>query len=169
MAEPCRHLPGSLPDGESVKERDIATDDVSLHVVECGEGPAVMFCHGFSDTGRSWRRQMFQQMRPAADNEWADARKTLPAAFYWTSGEAPKEARWHPMDIDRGLLRPAPSGLPSFVDPTDFAVMVGQFERNGFHRPLNDYRALESCLRHRFSPAAGFRSHLSCWLAQQMV
>lgn len=89
---------------------------------------------------------MFRQMRAEADSEWADAKKTLPAAFYWTSGEAPKEARWHPMDIDRGLLRPAPSGLPNFVDPADFAITVGQFERNGFHRPLNYYRALESYL-----------------------
>ncbi|WP_134043974.1 hypothetical protein [Paraburkholderia caballeronis] len=112
---------------------------------------------------------MFQQMRPAADNEWADARKTFPAAFYWTSGEAPKEARWHPMDIDRSLLRPAPSGLPSFVDPTDFAVMVGQFERNGF--------PARSTTTVRLSPVSGigFRRpqdsdpHLSFWLAQQIA
>lgn len=235
-----------------MKEYNITTNDVSLHVVECGAGPAVLFCHGFPDTWRSWRRQMeavsdagyraialdtrgygessgpddasaytafnivgdlvavldalncetatlvghdfgavaawtaalirpdrfravfglsvppfefgrgnfladlrktsqhdfymFRQMRPEADNEWADAKKTLPATFYWTSGEAPEETRWHPMDINRGLLRPAPRRLPSFVDPTDFAVMVRQFERNGFHRPLNYYRALESYL-----------------------
>lgn len=235
-----------------MREYNIATNGVSLHVVECGEGPAVLFCHGFPDTWRSWRRQieavsnagyraialdtrgygessgpdnaseytafnivgdlvgvldaldcetatlvghdfgavaawtaalirpdrfravfclsvppfefgrgnfladlrekgqhdfyMFQQMRSQADSEWAEARKTLPAAFYWTSGEAPKEQRWHPMDINRGLLRPVPVQLPSFVDPADFAVMVGQFERNGFHRPLNYYRALESYL-----------------------
>lgn len=235
-----------------MKEHHIATHGVSLHVVERGEGPAVLFCHGFPDTWRSWRRQMevvsnagyraialdtrgygessgpdeasaytafnivgdfvavldalncetatlvghdfgavaawtaalirperfravfglsvppfefgrgnfladlrkngqhdfymFQQMRPGADDEWADAKKTLPAAFYWTSAEAPKGARWHPMDINRGLLRPAPQGLPSFVDPADFAIMISQFERNGFHRPLNYYRALESYL-----------------------
>lgn len=235
-----------------MKEYHIATQGVSLHVVECGEGPAVLFCHGFPDTWRSWRRQMeavsnsgyraialdtrgygestgpddasayttfnivgdliavldalncetatlvghdfgavaawtaalirpdrfravfglsvppfdfgsgnfladlrekgqhdfymFRQMRPEADDEWADAKKTLPAAFYWTSGEAPKEERWHPMDANRGLLRPVPSGVPNFVDPTDFAVMVNQFERNGFRRPLNYYRALESYL-----------------------
>lgn len=235
-----------------MKEYSIAAHGVSLHVVECGEGPAVLFCHGFPDTWRSWRRQieavssagyraialdtrgyggssgpdeaseytaftivgdlvavldalgcetatlvghdfgavaawtaalvrpdrfravfglsvppfecgagnfladlrengrhdfyMFRQMRPAADSEWAEARKTLPAAFYWTSGEAPKEQRWHPMDMNRGLLRPVPFELPDFVDPEDFAVMIGQFERNGFHRPLNYYRALEPYL-----------------------
>jgi pimeloyl-ACP methyl ester carboxylesterase len=248
-----------------MKEHHIATHDVSLHVVECGKGPAVLFCHGFPDTWRSWRRQMeavskagyraialdtrgygessgpddaseytafnivgdlvavldalncetatlvghdfgavaawtaalirpdrfraifglsvppfdfgggnfltalreegqhdfymFRQMRPEADDEWADAKKTLPAAFYWTSGEAPKEQRWHPMDINRGLLRPAPSELPSFVDPADFTVMVAQFEQNGFHRPLNYYRALESFLN-MTSAFAGRRIHI---------
>lgn len=231
-----------------MKDYNVVKNGVSLHVVECGTGPAVLFCHGFPDTWRSWRRQMeaisntgyraialdmrgygqstgpddasqysafnivgdlvavldalncetatlvghdfgavaawaaalirpdrfnavfclsvppfefdggnfladlwrngqhdfymFQQMRPEADGEWADAKKTLPAAFYWTSGEAPANERWHPMDNKRSLLRPAPVVRPSFVDPADFAVMVDQFVRNGFHRPLNYYRAL---------------------------
>lgn len=226
-----------------MRERVVAANGVSLHVVEHGEGPAVLFCHGFPDTWRNWRLQMeavsqagyraialdmrgygessgpdeafaytpfniigdliavldaldcktatlvghdfgavaawtaalirpdrfravfclsvppfefgrgnflaelrdqgrddfymFRQMRPAADGEWAEAGKTLPATFYWTSGEAPKEERWHPMDINRGLLRPVPFKAPSFVNAADFAVMVDQFERNGFHRPLN--------------------------------
>jgi pimeloyl-ACP methyl ester carboxylesterase len=29
-----------------------------LHVTEQGEGPAVLFCHGFPDTSYTWRRQM---------------------------------------------------------------------------------------------------------------
>jgi pimeloyl-ACP methyl ester carboxylesterase len=249
---PPASLSARLDFRKDMKEYNITTNDVSLHVAECGAGPAVLFCHGFPDTWRSWRRQMaavshagyraialdtrgygessgpcnalaytafnivgdlvvvldaldcetatlvghdfgavaawtaalirpdrfravfglsvppfefgggnflddlrrqghhdfymFRQMRPEADDEWAEASKTLPAAFYWTSGDAPKETRWHPMDARRGLLRPAPSELPSFVNPADFAVMVSQFERNGFHRPLNYYRALESYL-----------------------
>jgi pimeloyl-ACP methyl ester carboxylesterase len=39
-------------------ERDIATNGISLHVTEQGEGPAVVFCHGFPDTARTWRQQM---------------------------------------------------------------------------------------------------------------
>jgi pimeloyl-ACP methyl ester carboxylesterase len=37
---------------------DIATNGISLHVTEQGEGPAVLFCHGFPDTAFTWRRQM---------------------------------------------------------------------------------------------------------------
>jgi pimeloyl-ACP methyl ester carboxylesterase len=41
-----------------MKEYDISTNGISLHVTEQGEGPAVIFCHGFPDTAYTWRRQM---------------------------------------------------------------------------------------------------------------
>jgi pimeloyl-ACP methyl ester carboxylesterase len=40
------------------KDYQIATNGISLHVTELGEGPAVLFCHGFPDTSYTWRRQM---------------------------------------------------------------------------------------------------------------
>jgi hypothetical protein len=45
-------------EGPPIKESDIATNGISLHVAEQGEGPAVLFCHGFPDTSYTWRRQM---------------------------------------------------------------------------------------------------------------
>src|ERR1700731_4701339 len=45
-------------DGSRFKEHDVATNGISLHVTEQGEGPAVLFCHGFPDTSYTWRRQM---------------------------------------------------------------------------------------------------------------
>ncbi len=45
-------------DDPVLKEYDIATNGISLHVTEQGEGPAVVFCHGFPDTSYTWRRQM---------------------------------------------------------------------------------------------------------------
>jgi pimeloyl-ACP methyl ester carboxylesterase len=41
-----------------IKEYEISTHGVSLHVTEQGNGPAVLFCHGFPDTAYTWRRQM---------------------------------------------------------------------------------------------------------------
>ncbi len=41
-----------------IKEYDIATNGISLHVTEQGDGPVVLFCHGFPDTAYTWRRQM---------------------------------------------------------------------------------------------------------------
>src|SRR5580692_7896125 len=40
------------------KEHEIPTNGIFLHVTELGEGPAVLFCHGFPDTSYTWRRQM---------------------------------------------------------------------------------------------------------------
>jgi pimeloyl-ACP methyl ester carboxylesterase len=43
---------------DTVKEYDVPTNGISLHVTEQGEGPAILFCHGFPDTSYTWRRQM---------------------------------------------------------------------------------------------------------------
>jgi pimeloyl-ACP methyl ester carboxylesterase len=42
----------------TMEHRQIETNGISLHLVEQGDGPAVVFCHGFPDTSYTWRRQM---------------------------------------------------------------------------------------------------------------
>jgi pimeloyl-ACP methyl ester carboxylesterase len=42
----------------AMRHSHIRANDISLHVVELGEGAPVLFCHGFPDTWRGWRRQM---------------------------------------------------------------------------------------------------------------
>lgn len=52
---------GWAEDGSSawpVRRRMIAALDGQIHVIEQGEGPAVLFCHGFPDTAETWRSQM---------------------------------------------------------------------------------------------------------------
>src|SRR5580704_2417867 len=211
-------------DGPRLKEYDIATNGISLHVSEQGEGRAVLFCHGFPDTSYTWRRQMkaiasagyraiapdmrgygrssaptdatlytplhtagdlvglldalkissavlvghdwgathawnaalmrpdrftavfclsvpyvprgdvsvfermrksghqndfymFEQIRPEADQIWADAAVTIPAVLHWASGSAPADKRWSPFDPARSLHRPVPGPLPSWAEP----------------------------------------------------
>src|ERR1700744_210722 len=41
-----------------IKEHKIAANGISLLVTELGDGPAVLFCHGFPDTSYTWRKQM---------------------------------------------------------------------------------------------------------------
>ena len=41
-----------------LKGYEIAANGISLHVTELGDGPAVLFCHGFPDTSYTWRQQM---------------------------------------------------------------------------------------------------------------
>ena len=207
-----------------LKTYDAATNGVSLSVTERGEGPAVLFCHGFPDTSYTWRRQMkavasagyqaiapdmrgyglssapadatlytplhtagdlvglldalkisnavlvghdwgashawnaalmrpdrfkavfclsvpyvpradvsifermrksshqndfymFEQIRPEADQIWADAAVTIPAVLHWASGSAPADKRWSPFDPARSLHRPVPGPLPSWAEP----------------------------------------------------
>jgi len=51
-------------------ERIIKTNGISLHVVEQGEGPLVLLCHGFPECSYSWRHQIDALARiwPVADN-----------------------------------------------------------------------------------------------------
>jgi pimeloyl-ACP methyl ester carboxylesterase len=233
-----------------IKEYDIATNGISLHVTEQGDGPTVLFCHGFPDTAYTWRRQMkavaaagyraiapdmrgygrssapadanlytplhtagdlvglldalelpsailvghdwgathswnaalmrpdrfkavfclsvpyvprgdisifdkmrksghqndfymFGQIRPEADQIWADAAVSIPGVLYWASGSAPADTRWTPMDPARSLHRPAPGALPSWAEPDYIAHNITEFQRTGFHGGLNYYRAAE--------------------------
>jgi pimeloyl-ACP methyl ester carboxylesterase len=85
---------------------------------------------------------MFEQMQPEADRLWADAAVTIPGCLYWTSGQAPAETRWDPLDPARNLRRPAPEPLANI--PADYvAEAVATFARTGFHGPLNYYRAID--------------------------
>lgn len=233
----------------SLKHSQVATNGISLHMVEAGEGLPVLFCHGFPDTWRTWRQQlaavaaagyraiavdmrgfgrssapadaalytpfhtvgdlvgllahlglssvvvvghdfgaavawqaalmrpdlfrgvfclsvpfmprgetsfldqlraagqtdfyMFDQMKPEADAEWADAARTIPGALYWASGTPPAATRWSPFDPARRLTRPAPVAVPPWADPADVAYTVAEFARTGFHGPLNNYRMIQ--------------------------
>jgi pimeloyl-ACP methyl ester carboxylesterase len=87
---------------------------------------------------------MFEQMKPEADQIWADAAVSIPGVLYWPSGSAPADKQWSLMDPARRLHRPAPGPLPSWAEPDYVAHNVTEFQRTGFHGGLNYYRAAES-------------------------
>ena len=235
---------------DGIKQYDIETNGITLHVTEQGEGPAVLFCHGFPDTSYTWRRQMkamasagyraiapdmrgygrssapvdaslytplhttgdliglldaleipravlvghdwgathawnaalmrpdrftavfclsvpfvprgdvsvfdrmrkagrqdkfymFEQIRPDADEIWANAAVTIPGILYWASGTAPAGQQWSPMDPARTLHRAAPGPLPAWAPRDYVAHNIAEFQRTGFHGGLNYYRAAE--------------------------
>lgn len=86
---------------------------------------------------------MFRQREAEADVRWANAAVTYPSALYWTSAAAPPEDRWDPFDAEHEMWRPAPVAAPAWADPADIAYAVAEFQRTGFHRPLNSYRSLQ--------------------------
>jgi pimeloyl-ACP methyl ester carboxylesterase len=93
--------------------------------------------------GRQDDFYMFEQIRPDADQTWADAAVTIPGALYWASGSAPADERWSPMDRARSLYRPAPGPLPPWAESGYVAHNISEFQRTGFHGGLNYYRAAE--------------------------
>jgi pimeloyl-ACP methyl ester carboxylesterase len=86
---------------------------------------------------------MFEQIRPEADQIWADAAVSIPGVLYWASGSAPADTRWSPIHPARGLHRPAPGPLPSWAKADYVDHNVAEFQRTGFHGALNYYRAAE--------------------------
>ncbi|WP_327139763.1 alpha/beta fold hydrolase [Nocardia sp. NBC_01327] len=48
-----------LEDWQRLGSRQVAANGIELRVVEHGDGPAVVFCHGFPELGFSWRHQVF--------------------------------------------------------------------------------------------------------------
>jgi pimeloyl-ACP methyl ester carboxylesterase len=234
----------------SIKQTNIATNGIDLQVTEVGEGPAILFVHGFPDTAYTWRKQMravaaagfraiapdmrgyggssapadpalytpfqtvgdlvglldalqapqaivvghdwganvawnaalmrpdrfkavfglsvpysprgkaslfdamkaaghadtfymFEQIRPDADQIWADAALTIPGILYWASGSAPAAEAWNPFDPARSLHRKAPDRLPAWIEPDYLAHNIAEFQRTGFHGALNYYRAVQ--------------------------
>ena len=52
------HTSASAPDAPPVRRHRLNVNGESLHVIEQGEGPAVLFCHGSPDPAEPWRSQM---------------------------------------------------------------------------------------------------------------
>lgn len=87
---------------------------------------------------------MFQQRKPEADLQWADARTSYPGFLYWSSGSPPLEDQWDPCDTARPMWRAAPVPCPPWADPADVSYAIREFERTGFGKPLNSYRSLQA-------------------------
>ena len=94
-------------------------------------------------SGRQDDFYMFEQIRPDADQIWADAAVTIPGVLYWASGSAPADKRWSPLAPARSLHRPVPGLMPSWAEPDYVNHNVAAFQRTGFHGGLNYYRAAE--------------------------
>jgi len=42
----------------NLKHYIVESNSIRIHVAEQGEGPVVLFCHGFPETWYSWRHQL---------------------------------------------------------------------------------------------------------------
>ena len=71
-------------------ERIVKTNEISLNVVEQGQGPLVLLCHGFPESSYSWRHQLdalaaagfhavAPDMRGYGKSDWPEAIDQYPA------------------------------------------------------------------------------------------
>lgn len=104
---------------------------------------------------------MFSQMEPEADAAWANAAVTIPANYYRMSGEAPATERGQVFDI-ASMMRPS-TVSPSSIGAAYIAEAVAAFSKNGFHGPLNYYRALDEFLSIASAPYAGATVGQPAW------
>ncbi|TGN55949.1 alpha/beta hydrolase [Paracoccus liaowanqingii] len=44
--------------GFPIRHAQVQANSAFFHVIEQGEGPVILFCHGFPDTAQTWRSQM---------------------------------------------------------------------------------------------------------------
>jgi len=121
-------------------DRFTAVFGISVPYLPLG-GPSLFDAMEVAGKGDSF--YMFKQRAPEADARWADARTSYPSFLYWSSAAAPAADRWDPLDTVRDMYRPAPVAIPPWADPADIDYAVAEFERTGFHRPLNYYRSLQ--------------------------
>lgn len=104
---------------------------------------------GFLDQLRKAGRTdfyMFEQMRPEADSEWADATFSILSAYYWTSGQPKDGTGWSPFGADRKLLRPVPEPVRA-IDAGYIREAVETFGRTGLRGGLNYYRSIDAFSR----------------------
>jgi pimeloyl-ACP methyl ester carboxylesterase len=45
-------------DADAFEHNQVDANGISIHTVSVGEGPLVVFCHGFPESGYSWRHQL---------------------------------------------------------------------------------------------------------------
>ncbi len=122
-------------------DRFTAVFAISVPYLPLG-GPSLF--EAMEAAGKADSFYMFKQREPEADQRWSDASTTYPGVLYWSSATPAPEDRWDPFDTEREMYRSAPVSVPPWADPADIAYAVAEFERTGFHRPLNYYRSLQS-------------------------
>jgi pimeloyl-ACP methyl ester carboxylesterase len=49
---------GDLVDTEPWEHAQVEANGIAVHTVSVGEGPLVVFCHGFPESWYSWRHQL---------------------------------------------------------------------------------------------------------------
>lgn len=100
-----------------------------------------VFRRAFTDKGRFFYQEWFQNVGPPEAEAEADVRGFLRRFLYGISGDAPPGA-WPQKPAGATLLEGMtdPSTFPDWLSDADLDYYVAEFERSGLRGPLNRYR-----------------------------
>lgn len=103
-----------------------------------------VFRAAFTEKGRFFYQEYFQQPGVAEAEAEADPRAFLRRMLFSISGDAPEGNPWDkPLGATflQGLPDPAdPEGLPAWLSDADLTYYAAEFAASGFRGPLNRYR-----------------------------
>ena len=100
-----------------------------------------VFRRAFTDKGRFFYQEWFQEPGPAEAEAEADVRGFLRKFYYGICGDAPDGA-WPQKPAGATLLEGMidPDPFPGWLTPADLDYYVAEFEASGLRGPLNRYR-----------------------------
>ena len=95
----------------------------------------------FTEKGRFFYQEWFQEVGPAEVEAEADVRDFLRKFYYGISGEAP-EGSWPQKPAGATMLEGMvdPGEFPAWLTAADLDYYVAEFEASGFFGPLSRYR-----------------------------
>jgi pimeloyl-ACP methyl ester carboxylesterase len=150
-------------------ERILKTNGISLNIVEQGQGPLVLLCHGFPESWYSWRHQINalaeagfyvvapdmrgygKSERPEAIDQYTIFHLVGDLVGLLDGLEIPTAViighdwgatiAWQAARVRPDRFRAPP--LPSWLSEADLDVYAGEFARSGFRGSLNYYRNVD--------------------------
>ena len=99
------------------------------------------FRRAFTEKGRFFYQEWFQEVGPPEAEAEADVRDFLRKFYYGISGDAPA-GTWPNKPAGATLLQDMvdPDPFPAWLSPADLDYYVAEFEQSGFFGPLSRYR-----------------------------
>lgn len=100
-----------------------------------------VFRQAFTNKGRFFYQEWFQEVGPAEAEAERDVRDFLRKFYYAISGDAP-EGTWPNKPAGATLLQDMvdPDPFPAWLSPADLDYYVAEFEASGFFGPISRYR-----------------------------
>jgi pimeloyl-ACP methyl ester carboxylesterase len=100
-----------------------------------------VFRQAFTNKGRFFYQEWFQEVGPAEEEAQRDVRDFLRKFYFGISGDAP-DGTWPNKPAGSTLLDGMvdPDPFPAWLTPADLDYYVGEFVRSGFFGPISRYR-----------------------------